>query len=414
MKLKKLLCLALALALCLTGASAALAEVDVVVWEMYGPDRGMDKWAEQFNQQNEGINVRDEFLVSHTELMQKLNVVAASGGELPDVILVDMFYAPVADGLVGGLVDLNPYIDQVPGMREDIYENLREFSNIDGRQISIHGYANNLVLYYNKALFTEAGLDPEQPPKDWTELVEYAQKLTKDGQWGFHMSAFHDSYYETISWMYETIAWQMGIDLWDDQFKATFNTPEGVEALQFMSDLINKYKVSTIAPPENGFQLGKIAMYLDGTWMNNEFETYLGEDLAAVPLPGNVTQATNTGGEHWMIVPSDKETEDAAWKYVQYMLSPEIVTNICSMGGQVPTLKSIADSEEFQSFADQHPGIRASLDSMPFARMRAASPKYGEASEAISTYIQQALYATMTPEDALAQAEIAWNSVMGF
>lgn len=394
--------------------SAESEKTEVVVWEMYGPDRGMDRWVEQFNQSQDAIHVTDVFLPSHTELMQKLNVVAASGAELPDVILVDMFYTPIVDGLVGGLVDLNPYLDAQPGLREDFYDNLREYSNINGRQISLHGYANNLVLYYNKALFTEVGLDPNSPPETWDQLVEYAQKLTKDGQWGFHMSAFSDSYYETVSWQYQVLDWQNGGQMWTPDFKAAFNDEAGIGALQFMNDLLYNYKVATTAPPENGFQLGKIAMDLDGTWMNASFKEYLGDDLGAAILPSNVEKATNTGGEHWMIVPSDKATEDAAWQYIMFMLSEETVINICSNGGQVPTRKSISESEAFQSFADENPGIRASLDSLPYARMRAASPKYGEASEAISTYLQQAIFGTMTPEDALVQAETAWNKIMGF
>ena len=397
--------------------AATLAEeekISLVVWEMYGPDRGMDQWAEQFNQSQDQITVQDEFQVSHTELMQKLQVVAASGTELPNLVLIDMFYAPVVDGLVDGLVDLNPYLDQEEGMREDFYDNLREYSNIEGRQISLHAYANNLILYYNKALFAEAGLDPDTPPATWDELVEYAQKLTKDGQWGFHNTAYSDSYYETISWNYQTYAWQNGAEVWTEDFHAAMNTPEGIEALKYMSDLVNNYKVATTAPPENGFQLGKIAMVVDGTWMNNDYQTNLGDDLAAAPLPAGKEMATNTGGEHWMILPSTTQEEDASWEYLKFMLSPEIVINICSMGGQVPTLKSIAESDAFMEFANERPGILASLNSMPYARMRAASPKYGQASEAISGYIQQAIFGTMSAEDACAQMESAWNSAMGF
>lgn len=396
------------------GVALSDDKVSIVAWEMYGPDRGMDKWTDQFNQSQDKITVKDEFLVSHTELMQKLQVVAASGAELPNLVLVDMFYAPVVNELVDGLVDLNPYLDQEPGMREDFYENLLAFSDIDGKQISLHSYANNLVLYYNKALFAEAGLDPEQPPKTWDEMVEMAKKLTKDGQWGMLNTAFSDSYYETVSWNFQAYTWQNGGQVWTDDFHAAMNSPEAIGALKYMSDLVNTDKVSTTAPPENGFQLGKIAMIVDGTWNNANFQEYLGDDLAATQLPAGIESATNTGGEHWMILPSTKEKEDASWAYLKHMLSPEVVTNICSMGGQVPTRKSISDSGEFQAFANERPGIRASLDSLPIARMRAATPKYGQASEAIATYIQQAIYNTITPEDACAQMETAWNKAMGF
>lgn len=413
---KRIFACLLLVALCLAWmpVSAEGDKVEIVVWEMYGPDRGMPEWADQFNAMQDKIHVKNEFMVSHTELMQKLQVVSASNADLPNLILVDMFYAPVVDGLVGGLVDLTPYLAQEEGMAEDFYANLMGFSNIDGRQISLHGYANNIILYYNRALFEEAGLDPDAPPETWDQLIECAQALTTDDVWGFHNSAYSDSYYEVVSWNFQTFVWQAGGEMWTEDYKAAFNTDEGRAGLQFMVDMVQEYKVATTAYPENGFQLGKVAMIMEGTWMNNEFQTYLEDDLGATSLPYSVEPATNTGGEHWMIIPSTPEQEDASWAYMKYMLSEEIVTNICSRGGQVPTRISIADSEAFQSFADERPGIRASMDSMPFARMRANSPKYSEASEAIAPFIEQAIYGTTTVDDAITQAEAAWNAVMGF
>lgn len=381
---------------------------DVVVWEMYGPDREMDKLAEEFNDSQGTVKVTDEYIPGHTELMQKLQVVASSGTNLPDCILIDMFYAPVINQMVD-LVDLTPYLADDPDIKiDDFYPELANYSNIDDKQISLHAYANNLILYYNKQLFTDAGLDPETPPESWDELVEYAQKLTKEGQWGFHMSAFSDSYYETVSWQYEVMVWQNGGEMWDENWQPKFNSPEGIEALQFMKDLIYKYKVSTVAPPENGFQQGKIAMLLEGTWMGNEFSENLGENLGAAQLPYSVEPATNTGGEHWMIVSSNDDRQLAAWQYLSFMLSEDSVTRICSNGGQVPTRISISESESFKAFAAEHLAIQTSMDAMPTARMRAASPNYGPASEALSGFLQQAIYDQLSAEDALEQAEAAF------
>ena len=50
--------------------------------------------------------------------------------------------------------------------------------NTDGEIISLHGWSNCLILYYNKAMFEAAGLDPEAPPKNWDEIIEYGKKLT--------------------------------------------------------------------------------------------------------------------------------------------------------------------------------------------------------------------------------------------
>jgi ABC-type glycerol-3-phosphate transport system substrate-binding protein len=395
-----------------TESSGKSGPVRITAWEMYGPDRNINKITDAWNKRQNEVFAVDEFIPDHTGLMQKVQVSAAAGTGLPDAILVDMFYAPVINDLVG-LVDLNPYMASDPNIKaDDFYDNLRNFSFINGKQISLHAYGNNLILYYNKALFRAAGLDPDKPPKTGDELVRYGQALTKDGQWGFLASLFFDSYYETLSWQYQVFVWQNGGEMWDNRWQPTFNNPTGVEALQFLVDLVYKYKIGTVTPPENGFQQGRVAMILDGTWMGNNFEEALGENLAAAQLPGNKAFATNTGGEHWMILPSTKEREDATWKFLAHMLSEEVVTEICSFGGQVPTRKSIASSPEFINFANQHVAIKTSMEAMSNARMRAASSRYGAASEAMAGYIQEAMYNRMTAQDAVAAMSNAFGNAI--
>lgn len=400
--------------LCITVTPALVenAPIEIVVWEVYGPARGMEKYAEEFNNSQDKIHVTNEFLVGHTDLMQKLQVVCANGAteELPDVILVDMFYAPVVNDLVNGLVDLTSYMDEA-GMTEDLYDDMREFSNVNGRQISIHAYANDLILFYNKALMKEAGLDPEVPPTTWEELKEYALAIADENTYGFHMAAFTDSYYETISWQYETLLWQAGGEAWNEDGTAAFNSDAGKKALSFMIDMLES-GASSVQTPANGFQMGNVGLMLEGTWMTNEFETYLGDDLGATLLPGDECFATNIGGEHWMILPSDKETEDAAWEYIKYMLSEDVVVNIVSMGGQVPTLKSIANGEKYQAFANKHPGIAASVKALPTGRMRLANVKYAELSTALAGYIEQALFGIISVDEALERAEVDWNTIL--
>lgn len=387
-------------------------DIVVVAWEMYGPQRNMDGLVAEFNAIDNGIYVDQEFLPGHAELIQRLMVVAAAESDIPDAVLVDMFYAPFIDELVGN-VDLRPFIDADPTLDYyDFYVSLREFSVVDGRQISIHAYANNLILYYNRAHFIEAGLDPYSPPRSWDDLVTYAQALTGDGQIGFHSHGFEATYYEGLSWVFQTFLWQNGGEVWDSNWQATFNSPQGIGALQFMVDLVHHYQVATTAPPAEGFQQGLISMFKEGTWMAQAFREALGDDLMAAPLPYNVTPATNIGGEHWQIIQSTPEQEAAMWEYISFMLSEHAVMEIISNGGQVPTRRSISEGEAFLSFIADCPGTTASMQSMEFGRMRATSSRYAAASEAKFHYLERAMFAVISVEEALAGAEVAWQNAI--
>ena len=64
-------------------------------------------------------------------------------------------------------------------------ENVLNYYTIDGQLYSMPFNTSNAVLYYNKDMFREAGLDPDKPPATFSEFREYAKKMTKDGKYGF-------------------------------------------------------------------------------------------------------------------------------------------------------------------------------------------------------------------------------------
>ena len=386
--------------------------IEITAWEMYGPGRNMDQLSQEFNEMQSDIFVNHEFIPGHDVLIQNLVVTAAAGTDIPDVILVDMFYAPFVHELVGN-VDLRPFIDADPTMDfNDFYDNLRDYSFVDGRQISIHAYANNIILFYNRSHFEEAGLDPYSPPRSWDDLIHYAVQLTTNDRWGFNCDSFGGGYYEFPSWTFQTLVWQNGGETWDENWQPLFNSPEGIGALQHMVDMIHTYEVATTAPPANGFQQGLISMMRTGTWMSGSFLEALGDDLMAAPLPYSVRPATNIGGEHWMITQSDPVTEAAAWEYVSFFLSEHAFMLVNNLGGLVPTRVAISESDAFQEWAARCPGTRASLESMPFGRMRAATYRYAAASEAKSDYLERALFGVMSVEDAVAGAAAAFANAI--
>lgn len=103
-------------------------------------------------------------------------------------------------------------------------------------------------LAYNTDMYEAAGLveadgTPKQP-KDWNELAEFAVKIKEaTGKPGIALTTTNN----TGGWLFTNIAWSYGVDFMeqdkDGKWKATFNTPEMVEALQFVSDLKWKYDV---------------------------------------------------------------------------------------------------------------------------------------------------------------------------
>ena len=89
-----------------------------------------------------------------------------------------------------------------------------ENSQTGGKTWGIPFQRSTIVLYYNKEMFKEAGLDPNQPPANWKEMLEYAQKLTKRDasgkvtQWGVQIPSSGFPY-----WLFQALAIENGANL---------------------------------------------------------------------------------------------------------------------------------------------------------------------------------------------------------
>ena len=127
-------------------------------------------------------------------------------------------------------------------------EYLQDFSQVSRDTVTVRGEAwtvpfslSNQILLYNKDKFREVGLDPEQPPTSWDELVEYAHALTRDldgdgrtDEWGLNFTtrANLGSMYAFI-----TFLWQAGGELYSEDYtEAVFHSQAAIETAQFWID----------------------------------------------------------------------------------------------------------------------------------------------------------------------------------
>lgn len=154
-----------------------------------------------------------------------------AGGTLPDV-----FTIPFTDGrgLIerGQIADISAFVAELP-YAADFNPHIAEAgSDNDGNMWAIPIAAYGQGLHYNRMLFEEAGLDPDQPPATWAEVRQAAKQIADEtGQAGYAQMTQDN----TGGWIMTTLAYAFGgrtesVD--GDSITATINTPEMVEALE--------------------------------------------------------------------------------------------------------------------------------------------------------------------------------------
>ena len=150
---------------------------------------------------------------------------------------------------------------------------LKAVSDENGRVFAFPTSCYLLGLAYNTELFSKAGLMEEdgtpKQPKDWNEVVEFAVKIKEaTGKPGIVFNTSNNA----GGWIFTCIAWSFGVDFMEKdengKWKATFNTPEAAEALQWYKDLKWKYDVIPsntivdIVEAQKTLGTGNAAMYI--------------------------------------------------------------------------------------------------------------------------------------------------------
>lgn len=327
------------------------------------------------------------------------------------------------------------YLDQLYTMLTPLdgsYDPAIDFAAIDNGDILRAGYGeyqghpynvpyglDSYVMYYRTDLFEQAGI--EKVPETWDELIEVAQKLTVDldgdgniDQWGLATNGLPGQVFNTYSF-FNLLLTNNG-QVIDETGMPTFNSPEGVEALQFMVDLRNKYKVM---PPDvvtydnneihEGFLSGKFAMilhwpYVYGMTYGSEIEGKVG--YCAVPHSEKGQSSTVLNA--WSFgIPEMSENKDLAWDLLTYLISTEEGAFEFSKMSDWPFRRSAYEKaqEEYEIPADFQAFSEFVFKTADTNSQKIVMIRGGETSIILGDYIDKAMMGTMSVEDALASAE---------
>jgi len=352
----------------------------------------------RFNKENPDIIVKSVF-VPGSDLLSKLQTAILSGRN-PDIAISDIIGVPLIVQ-TGKIVNLTPLITRDKYPLEDFYERQLVYGKKGDALYSLPVSTSNLGLFWNKELFAKAGLDPNMPPKAWKELVKYGKIIKeKTGKWGYELFTQGG---EGTTWQWQVFLWEAGGDFLDPSTNyrtAVFNSEAGVKALQFWVDLVNKYKISPIAP-WGLFGRGEAAMVMDGSWMVQFFPMQVNFELGAAPfpVPENGRPATNMGGEQIFIFKTNREKQEAAWKFVKWFTSTPIQVEWDKATGFIPVKASVANNKSYISYVKNTRRLLLPfVESQKNAFARPPVKEYPQISDIISRAIVQALYVSQDPK----------------
>ncbi|MBP2326993.1 multiple sugar transport system substrate-binding protein [Kibdelosporangium banguiense] len=403
--------LALALSACSQGSATAPATsaegTTVVRYMNFSANNGHEKDLETivaaFEKENANIDVRVE-TVPYADYFTTLQT-AVAGGTAPDAFELN-YENFVTYAKNGSLTELS-------GVDSSKYKkSLVEAYASDGKQYGLPESFSNVVLFYNKTLFTQAGVATPTASWTWADEQAAAQKLTNKGAgvWGDYQPVTYNEFYKVL-------AQTGGKFLSEDGKRATFDSPEGLKAANWLVG-----KNGTTMPTEADgagtpdfdsklFKDGKLAMWHNGIWNFKE--------LADVPFewdvvvePGDTTKASAMF-VNGLVVSSASKGKGAAQKWITYLSASDTMTKVrMDTSWELPP---VADEKKLSAFLDKPKpaGRKAVFDALEKAVLPPVIKRQQEMQDAVTKELGEAAAGRKPVAQALKDAQTAVNGLLG-
>ena len=395
--MKKLISLVLALMMVL-GMTAAVAEPVTLTYAHFSgsgvQEEVLNKMIDVFESKNPDIKI-DLQITGFEDYFTKLATVIG-GGNAPDVFEMNMenFLAYM---LRGACADLTGLVDTA-----NYSEGTLAAVSSDGKLYAVPMSFSTCLLFYNKDLFDQAGVEYPNDSWTWADIQAAAEKIKALGDdiWGIYQPITYNEFYKSVKG-------NGGSLLTPDYSAFTLNSAENVEVLDAMIKRVRgEERVMPTTEDMAGrgdwdlFQEGKLGMCITGIWAFPTFTEKCSFDWDVVVEPGYETKSTFFFANVNCVSPSSDKKEAAA-KFIDAMGSdPDIVQLRLDASWELPT---IADQSKLTQYLEVTPPAnrKAVFDSMDFAAAPPALLEQGAVSEIINNVLSTLEMDDLSAQEAL-------------
>jgi sn-glycerol 3-phosphate transport system substrate-binding protein len=406
--------------------AAPAAPVAINFWHAMSGHNGevIEELAKRFNESQSEVVVTSTFQGSYDDEINKLKAGLQSK-DVPAVVQVyDLGTRLLVDLKV--ITPMQDFIDKEKFDVSDIEPNVANYYSIDGRLQSMPFNTSNPVLYYNKTLFKEAGLDPEKAPRTWADVADYARKLTKKDASGTVTQ--YGCTFALYGWFFEQFtAVQGGYYVNNENGRtdlateATFNGPEGVALLTWWKSMIDEGICANLGrsttDTKKAFDSGIAAMTLDSTAglrdrisaAEGKFEVGVGFLPRAKEEDYNTAGTIIGGASVWIINQRPVEEQEAAWKFVKFMSSADSQAYWHVQTGYYPINAKGYNHPDDVAWRAQYPQFQVAIDQLHMSPLNNVTAGgligvFPEARQTIEAALEECFSGQATAQEALDKA----------
>ena len=344
-----------------TVAAANPDAQEIEIWTIFGNTHPFQKVVDSFNSSQTAYRVKNVQAASaYSEQVQKIQSSLAAGSR-PAMALISWNLMPFVVQQFGAVA-----FDTVGGNEKDtLYNrfspNVLALGQVDGKQMAVPYALSNPLLYINRAVYTQAGLDPNNPPKTWQEVTAAAQQI-KDRTGKLAISFNFDS-----NWMTQIFIESAGGQVLKDS-KAAFATGEGAAGMNIWADFYKKgfAKKGVFNDFKPSFESGDLAMMVESSSYLGALTQSVKDNLQVAPFPsiGERPLKLAAGGNTLVVLAQNPKQQQAAWEFIKFATS-QTAMNLWATSGYITPIKDKVDQIRFQDVAYKQVGYTTPWAAFP-------------------------------------------------
>jgi sn-glycerol 3-phosphate transport system substrate-binding protein len=368
--------------------------VEVIFWHAMTEknEATLQALADQYNASQAKVKVTLRFQGTYNETLDKY-IAGLRSEDLPDMVQMEETAmqimldsestVPIASCIAADDYDTSDFVDPL----------LEQYA-IGGELVTWPFQLSNPVLYYNKAAFTRAGLDPEAPPSTLDEVLEASRTIVSTGA---TPKAFA---LQVQGWYPEQWSMMAGAAVVDNDngrlgraTAATLDTPEFGAAYSWI-ETMNTEGLALNVGRDEGLRDGLLAVAQEQAAMTINTSAALGTiydtlplfpniELGVAPMPGPTGGGLTVGGGSLYLMESSSDEERAAvWDFMKFLATPEAQATWHIGTGYIPTSKAASERPEVLELWQQRPGFKVAYD-----QLAASAPPPGGGFPVIGDYV---------------------------
>ena len=385
--------------------------------------RDMATMIKEFNDTHPDIKATPVYTGSYDETLIKTRAAIKAGKPPAAVIMSANFLTDLKiEGDIAPLDDLIEASGTTPEkFMSQFFPALHGNAVLDRHVYGVPFHNSTPLLYYNVDHFKEAGLDPDKPPRTWSDLVAAAKKLTRrEGdrvtRWGIMMP----SNYDYGGWILTALTMSNGGQYYNEDYggEVYYDTPSMLGAMTFWSDLVFKHKVHPAGEQKGpgvstAFLAGQASMMLLSTGSLTHIRTNARFPYKVAFVPMNVRNAVAIGGAS-LVMPAgvDEARRKAGWTLIAWLTAPEKSGWWSRATGYFAPNMGAYALPAMKEFMAKNPDAQIAVDQLPYAKSWFATYKTVAVRKAIEDELQAVLSGKKSPKEAVVAAQKTADEIL--